>query len=184
MHQLGRKACFKVGNFIDLTGQRFGSLTVIERVGTRNRQTLWRCKCDCGRETLSLSNSLRDGKSKSCGCSRLIHLTTSPPHKTHGGSKKDRLYRVWRGMIDRCYYPSHNKYKDYGGRGIFICNEWRNNYSAFRKWANTNGYDATAPRGQCTIDRIDVNGPYAPWNCRWADSLTQAHNKRKKEGEF
>ncbi|RNB67351.1 hypothetical protein EDM55_20100 [Brevibacillus centrosporus] len=171
-----------MGALIDLTGQRFGQLTVIQRAGTRNRMALWRCKCDCGKETLSLSGSLRSGSSKSCGCSRLAHLIESPPKKTHGGSK-GRLYRVWRGMIDRCYYPTHNRYYAYGGRGIYVCDEWKGDYAAFRKWALASGYDPDAARGECTIDRIDVNGPYAPWNCRWVDSVIQASNKRKA-GEF
>lgn len=182
----GKLASSNMGAFIDLTGQRFGRLTVIERAGTRNRMALWRCKCDCGEETLSISGSLRSGASKSCGCSRRSHLVESPPRRTHGGSRRDRLYRVWRGMIDRCYYPSHNRYTEYGGRGIFICEEWRHDYGTFREWALASGYDADAARGECTIDRIDVDGPYAPWNCRWVDSSTQARNKRntKKAGEF
>ena len=82
-------------------------------------------------------------------------------------------------MKERCYSPKHNRFKDYGGRGIKICEEWRNNYAAFREWAMANGYDPEAPRGACTIDRIDINGNYCPENCRWVDNKTQCDNKRR-----
>src|SRR5690606_13021682 len=105
--------------------------------------------------------------------------------RTHGGSD-DRLYRVWIGMRQRCLLPSHNRYPIYGGRGIKVCREWEESYEAFRTWALANGYDPNAPRGQCTLDRIDPNGPYAPWNCRWVDMKVQASNTRKvqKVGGF
>lgn len=171
-----------MGKFIDLTGQRFGRVLVIRATEKRkpNGEVIWECLCDCGTTFFTGTGTLRYGTTQSCGCSHHENAVYNTPAKTHGGSHYDRLYRVWRGMIDRCYYPSHNRYQDYGGRGIYICEEWRYDYAAFREWAMTNGYDPDAPRGKCTIDRIDVDGPYAPWNCRWVDMKIQNTNKRRK----
>ena len=81
-------------------------------------------------------------------------------------------------MKTRCYNPNNKRFKDYGGRGIVVCDEWKNDFSIFQKWALENGYDANAPFGQCTIDRIDVNGNYEPSNCRWITMAAQQKNKR------
>ena len=90
---------------------------------------------------------------------------------------KERLYNVYLGMRHRCYDPKIKNYRLYGGRGIKICDEWLNDYSVFREWAYANGYDENAPRGKCTIDRIDNNGDYTPQNCRWVDMKTQRKNQ-------
>lgn len=172
--------------FIDLTGQRFGKLTVICENGRKyHSAAVWLCKCDCGREVSVLAGSLRRGASTSCGCAQNKWLSERKIAEKHGGARttphggKERLYRVWCGMKERCYSPKHNRYENYGGRGISVCDEWRDNYSAFREWALAHGYTPEAPRGACTIDRIDVNGDYCPGNCRWVDNKTQCNNKRR-----
>lgn len=174
-----------MGAPIDLSGQRFGKVIALEPTKRRkpNGEVLWKCQCDCGTFFYTGTGTLRYGSTQSCGCSRLNHLKENPPRRTHGGTRKDRLYRIWWGMINRCYYPSHNRYHVYGARGIRVCDEWKNDYTAFREWAMANGYDPNAKRGKCTLDRIDVNGNYEPSNCRWVNMKIQAKN-RQKAGEF
>ena len=169
--------------FIDLTGQRFGKLTVVERAGKAHTSVLWSCRCDCGNIVQVPSTSLRKGATKSCGCTQYRWLSEQKPSMTHGGArvgKKERLYRVWCAMIERCENPNNIHYHLYGGRGISVCPEWRRDYAAFREWAMTSGYDPFAPRGKCTIDRIDNNSLYAPYNCRWVDNKIQCSNKRTR----
>ena len=100
-------------------------------------------------------------------------------HTKHGGAKReneDRLYHIWRAMKRRC---ADKNDANYGGRGISVCKEWADDYSVFKEWAYNNGYDENADKGQCTIDRIDVDGNYEPSNCRWVDMVKQANNTRK-----
>lgn len=164
---------------LKIKGKRFGRLTAIEMIGqNKSRRNLWLCKCDCGNETVVTASDLASGHTQSCGC--LMRETTSKSFTTHGKSK-ERLYIVWQGMIGRCNRPSLKHYKNYGGRGIKVCDEWMHDYEAFRAWAYANGYDENAPIQQCTIDRIDVNGDYEPSNCRWVDSKTQANNQRPRK---
>jgi hypothetical protein len=91
---------------------------------------------------------------------------------------KDRLYQLWIGMKMRCYNPSNASYKNYGGRGIQVCDEWKDNYENFRLWAMSSGYNANAKRGQCTIERINLNDNYCPENCTWKTMKEQNNNKR------
>ncbi len=156
-------------SFIDLTGQRFGRLTVLKRAENKGRFTRWLCLCDCGKTTISHSANLRGGQAFSCGCYRYDRVRQAC--KKHNG-KGTRLYRIWKNMRSRCRNKSVTQYKDYGGRGISVCEEW-NDYKAFQQWALLNGY-----QDNLSIDRIDVNGNYTPENCKWSTAKEQCRNKR------
>ncbi len=176
----------------DLTGLRFGRLTVIERAGiSANGSRLWHCACDCGGEKIATYSHLIGGFIQSCGCLKrdVGRETCIKRSTTHGDSKHGkyrRLYGVWHNMRDRCLNPGCHAYPDYGGRGIRICPEW-DDYQQFKAWAISAGYDPSAPYGQCTLDRIDCDKGYSPDNCRWVDMKAQAHNRRnghRANGQF
>ena len=159
----------------DLTGQRFGRLVAIERAGsTPKREASWLCQCDCGRVVIVPSYNLRSGNTKSCGC---FNSAESKRRFTTHGKSTCRLHRVWDNMKQRCYNPSNARYHQYGGRGITICDAWRFDFQSFYDWAMSHGYDENAPKGKCTIDRIDNDKGYSPDNCRWVDMKVQRHNR-------
>ena len=164
----------------DLTGQKFGKLTAIKPVGkSKHGNYCWLCKCDCGNEKVIASASLLNGGTKSCGC-LLISARIENIKKANGfyhGHNKKRLHRIYRCMIYRCTNPKSKDFNYYGGRGITVCEEWKSSYESFEKWAFSHGYDENAKQGECTLDRIDVNGNYEPSNCRWVTMIEQSNNK-------
>ena len=158
-------------SFLLKPGEKFNKLTVIELAETKlyinphGRKLLkkyYKCKCDCGNEVIVYQGQLTSGHTQSCGCLTLKH-----------GLWQSRLYNIWRGMLKRCNLKSSKDYMRYGGRGINVCEEWKNDFKTFYDWALNNGYDDTL-----SIDRIDVNGNYEPSNCRWQTAAQQANNKR------
>ena len=153
---------------IDLTGQRFGKWFVLKRMqNSKQDKAMWLCRCDCGQEKTVLSSNLRGGYSKSCRSCQISYRNT-----THGQTGT-RLYNVWTGIIARCENPNGEFYYCYGGRGIKVCKEWRNDFSTFYKWAIANGYEKGL-----SIDRINNDGNYEPSNCRFVTMAIQSRNNR------
>ena len=157
----------------DLTGQRFHKLVVLSSAQDHikpngYRVAQWNCKCDCGNLTVVDGTSLKNGHTKSCGCLQGDHHMDS----SHIDGRS-RLYRIWQNMKQRCYNPNNDNFQNYGGRGVLVCDDWKESYIKFKTWALNNGYQDTL-----SLDRIDVNGNYDPLNCRWSTVVEQANNTR------
>jgi len=161
----------------DLTGQRFGRLKVLKlEKKDKHYNLFWLCECDCGNKKVIRGSGLKANLTKSCGCLS-VELSTkrlNEATKTHGFANKERLYEIWKNMKRRCYDKTNKRYENYGGKGVSVCEEWKNDYLVFRKWAFSKGYNENL-----TIDRIDVNGDYEPSNCKWSTLAEQMNNQTK-----
>jgi len=158
----------------DLTGQRFGRLTVLYDTGKRkNGNVVWHCRCDCGNESDVRSDSLVFARTTSCGCYR--RQRTAEAHTVHGMARKEKthpIHRTWRAILQRCENPSDKNYKNYGFRGIKVCDEWHK-FIPFCDWALASGWQKGLQ-----LDRINNNGNYEPGNCRWATPQENSRNRR------
>ena len=162
-----------MGKLIDLTGQRFGAMVVGRAEKGKRGEPRWLCRCQCGGQTITYAGKLRSGHTKSCGC--LTRELSAHRRTTHGHTQRRRdtpEYRSWRGMRNRCHCPDNVSYKNYGGRGIQVCDRWRESFENFLA--------DTGPRPEgMSLDRIDNDGDYEPMNCRWATPAQQRANRRR-----
>lgn len=155
---------------IDLTGQRFGRLTVFKFYEINNdRCATWECSCDCGAKVIVNGTHLRNGNTRSCGC---LQSDISASRLLVHGMKGTREYNSWRSMMKRCNNPNDKAYNHYGGRGISVCERWR-------KFENFYADMGGRPDGY-SLDRINNNGNYEPSNCQWSTQKEQANNRRNR----
>lgn len=152
----------------DISGQKFERLLVVSFVERKKNQSLFLCKCDCGNYVTKSSNALKTGHNKSCGC--LNYELTKKRSTTHGLSKHP-LFSRWCDMKNRCYYKKHNRYKNYGGKGVKVCDEWHS-FINFFNWAMENNWEK-----KLSIDRIDNSKNYEPSNCKFSTVKEQNRNR-------
>lgn len=163
---------------LELTGQKFGRLTVEKFDCSKNSRTYWLCICECGNLKSVQGKKLKSGHTRSCGCLvtesaiRNLSNVSKNGRETHG-KRHTRLYGIWTDMKKRCNNSNHTSYMNYGGRGISVCDEWQKDFQSFYEWAVKNGYN-----DELSIERIDVNGNYEPVNCKWITLKEQSYNKR------
>lgn len=154
-------------NFKDLTGERFDRLVVTRKAGkVYGTQVLWECACSCGATVKTTTQRLKSGHTKSCGC---LSKDRATKHGMHNTSE----YRIWQQAKERCHNPKKTSYARYGGRGIFMVPEWRADFQRFFRDMGPR------PSTEHTLERVDNDGPYAPWNCVWATKETQYRNRRQ-----
>lgn len=163
---MGRKA-------IDLTGKKFGRLTVTGRNPENGKQgqPYWDCICECGKESRVVGQSLKTGNTASCGCLRNDNAGRPVEH----GLSRSYQHSTWVNINARCHNESHKQYKDYGGRGIKFYYRWKDDSRAFCEWLDR--FLGPRPEGH-SLDRINNDGDYEPRNLRWADRKTQQNNRR------
>lgn len=154
--------------FKDITGQKFGKLTVVCFAGVLSGNSRWKCACECGGSTISHIGSLRRGEAKSCGC---LRSEKSKLQFTSHGMSHTKIHRIWRAMIERCYNAHCKGYPNYGGRGITVSDEWL-------EFSNFYADMGDRPSPKHSIERNDVDGNYCKDNCRWATMVEQQNNRR------
>lgn len=182
--------------YIDETGNRHGRLTVLRRAGTVDRKAMWECLCDCGNRSVVRGTELRSGATRSCGYylrevtgerGKLLAPVIGKANERHGHSgsggtrRPNPTWKAWRSMRERCQNPNNPSYSRYGGRGISVCERWET-YENFladvgERPADPPGWSSRV--GYWSLDRVDPDGNYEPGNVRWADPVTQRHNRSR-----
>ena len=165
--------------YIDLRNQKINKWTILsEDPISKYRQILWKCKCDCGKEKYVQGKHLRSGKSKCCGCEgnkKIAERSKNNKYTYIHGLRDHPLRAIWKAMNHRCYIKTNRFYKNYGGRGIKVCEEWKLSLLDFYKWSIESGW-----KKGLSIDRIDNDGNYEPKNCRWITISENSSRKRNK----